>query len=255
MFFWYTHWHAGNAHRLATRLVQGVLSVDSASFPLSTPKLHSIGHAIDVNVFRPGPPGAGTPPLKLLAVGRTARWKGLSTLLGALSLARGEGADLTLDIRGPSLTPDEVAHRSELASLISRDAGLEGAVRILDAVPRSEMPSLIAESDLVVSPNEPRSGATFDKAVFEAAACARPVISTNAAFRPLLENVPLPLLARPGDPRAMADAITAVARADPAVRAAVGAELRSRVVRDHSLEHWADRVIQVVSEVRSRRGR
>jgi hypothetical protein len=45
-----------------------------------------------------------------------------------------------------------------------------------------------------------------------------------------------------------------VGSALPAVRTAVGEELRRRVVEQHSLEHWADAVVAVVREVRSARG-
>jgi glycosyltransferase involved in cell wall biosynthesis len=251
---WYTHWHAGSSLRLATGLADRVLSVDRASFPLETPKLRGIGHAIDVARFDSGAPRSHDGPAALLAVGRTARWKGLATLLDALTLARAEGVDATLDIRGPSLTPEEEAHRAELERRIEGNAELRGFAHVLPAVPRSEMPSVLAAADVIVSPNEPRSGATFDKAVFEAAACARPVISTNRHFAGLLGGVALPLLPPPRDPRALADSIAAVVRAGPAERAAVGEELRGRVSEQHSLDHWADAVIENVTELRSARG-
>jgi glycosyltransferase involved in cell wall biosynthesis len=254
LLLWYTHWHASRALRLATHAVQRVLSVDEASFPAKTPKLRGIGHAIDVDVFTAAPREAHDGPLALLAVGRTARWKGLSTLLDAVVLARGAGVDTTLEIRGPSLTPDEEAHRAELAHRIETDAVLRGAAQLLPAVPRAEIPALLARADVVVSPNEPSTGATFDKAVFEAAAAARPVISTNRSFAPLLDGVPLQLLAAPRDPRSLADVIAGVALATPAERAATGAELRRRVVERHSLQHWADAVIAAVTEVGSRGG-
>ncbi len=69
------------------------------------------------------------------------------------------------------------------------------ASSILPPVARDSIPALISGADLVVSPNEPRSGATLDKAVFEAAACARPVVSTNPAFGALLGGL-LALAAR-----------------------------------------------------------
>src|SRR6478736_5158170 len=98
LLLWYTHWNAGRTLRLATHLVQRVLSVDRASFPIATDKLRGIGHAIDVDLFAAAPPNVSDSPLKLLAVGRTARWKGLATLLDALALARENGIDATLDI-------------------------------------------------------------------------------------------------------------------------------------------------------------
>lgn len=251
---WYTHWNAGRSLRIATRVATAVLSVDQSSFPLATPKVRGIGHAIDVERFAAAPPADHDGPVRLLALGRTARWKGLATLLDAVSLARAQGADVRLEIRGPSLTDDERAHRRELEQRIASDPQLRTHVQLLPAVARDEVPALLAASDVLVSPNEPRSGSTLDKAVFEAAACARPVLSTNQSFAFLLQGLPLPLLSPPRDAAALAAGIVAVAAADPAVRAATGLALRARVVAGHSLDHWADAVLDVVSEVRSPRG-
>ncbi len=252
---WYTHWHGGRALRAATGAVDAVFSVDRSSFPLASPKVRGIGHAIDVDRFAPGAPREEGGPLRLLALGRTARWKGLATLLDAVELAVGRGADLQLEVRGPSLSDDERAHRRELERRVAGDEGLRARVEILQPVPRAEIPALIASADLIVSPNEPRSGATLDKAVYEAAACARPVVSTNPAFAPLLGDLALPLLAAPRDPQALADAIVGVESAGAVARARVGDELRARVVADHSLDHWADAMIRALREIRSPRGR
>ncbi len=252
---WYTHWHAGRALRAATSVVDLVLSVDRSSFPLASPKVRGIGHAIDVDRFAPGPASAREGPLRLLALGRTARWKGLATLLEAVALATRRGADVTVEIRGPSLTDDEQAHRLELEQLIAGDDALRERAALLPAVPRDSVPALIASVDVVVSPNEPRSGATLDKAVYEAAACARPVVSTNPAFASLLGGLSLPLLVPARDPKALADTIVAVAGAGVPARTAVGAELRARVVAGHSVGHWADTVTEALREIRSPRGR
>lgn len=247
LMLWYTHWHGGRALRAATRVVDVVLSVDASSFPLATPKLRATGHAIDVAQFDAPPVEDHDGPLRLLALGRTARWKGLGTLIEAVERT---SADVELEIRGPSLTDDESAHRDELEQ---RSASLP--VRILPAVARADVPALFAAADLVVSPNEPTTGATLDKAVFEAAACRRPVLSTNAAFAPLLEGLGLPLVAPPRDPAALAAAIDVVATSGSDLRRSAGEELRARVASHHSLDHWADEVIRAIREVRSPRGK
>ncbi|MFL5963568.1 MAG: glycosyltransferase [Gaiellaceae bacterium] len=252
--FWYTHWNVSRPLRIAVRVAAAVLSVDRSSFPLATPKVRGIGHAIDVERFAAAPPVQHEGPLRLLALGRTASWKGLATLLGAISLARARGADIRLEIRGPSLTDDERAHRLELERRIASDPELRSHAELLPPVARGEVPALLAASDLVVSPNEPRTGSTLDKAVFEAAACARPVLSTNECFAPLLGGLPLPLLAPPRDAAALAAAIVTIAAADPSVRAETGSLLRERVVALHSLDRWADAVLDVIREVRSPRG-
>jgi glycosyltransferase involved in cell wall biosynthesis len=246
LLLWYTHWHASRALRAATRVVDAALSVDASSYPVPTARVHAIGHAIDVARFDALPPAPHDGALRLLALGRTARWKGLATLLDALELVE---EDVTLEIRGPSLTPDEVAHRRELEVRADGER-----VRILPAVQRDDVPRLLAEADALLSPHEPRAGATLDKAVYEAAACRRPIVSTNDAFRPLLGGLQLDLLAPPRDPDALARRIAGLAAASPAARAAAGDELRARVVARHSLDHWADEVVRLVTEVRSPRG-
>jgi glycosyltransferase involved in cell wall biosynthesis len=245
LLLWYTHWHASRALRVATRVIDAALSVDPSSYPVPTSKLHALGHAIDVERFDAPAAVAHDGPLRVLALGRTARWKGLGTLLDAVELM---STDLQLQIRGPSLTAEEESHRREL------EARADGErVQVLPPVARADVPALLARADAVVSPNEPRAGATLDKAVFEAAACRRPVISTNAAFVALLGGLGLELVAPPRDPGALAARLDALAAAPQEERVAVGEALRRRVVDGHSLEHWAAAVCSVVTEVRSAR--
>ena len=248
LLLWYTHWHAGLPLRVATVLCDAALSVATSSYPVSSPKVYGIGHAIDVGTFTAPPLEPHDGPLRLIAPGRTARWKGLATLLEAFAAAAERGLDATLEIRGPSLTEDERRHRAELVAAIGADTRLRGRVSIEDPVPRAAVPALLAASDVVVNPAEPGSGAALDKAVYEAGACARPVVSTNRALQGFLGDLPLPLLAPPRDPRALADVLLAVGTAEPELRAAVGTELRRRVIASHSLEHWVDAVLAVVRD-------
>ncbi|MBA3842312.1 MAG: glycosyltransferase family 4 protein [Actinobacteria bacterium] len=247
LLLWYTHWHASRSLHIATALCDVALSVEVTSFPIQSAKVRGIGHAIDVDEFSATPPAAHDGPVRLLALGRTARWKGLHTLIDAFSSTE---LAATLEIRGPSLTADERAHRAELVEA----AGLDARIRIEPALERVAVPDLLRSVDIVVSPAEPRAGATLDKAVYEAAACARPVVTTNAALQGFLSGLPLELVAPPSDPAALAKVLSEVVLADSITRAAIGAELRRRVVSGHSVGHWADAVVATVREVRSPRG-
>lgn len=82
LLLWYTQWHADRTLAAATRLADVIVSAQAGSFPLSTPKVCGIGHAIDVERFVPGPDlTAVEGPLRLLALGRYAPVKGYDTLL------------------------------------------------------------------------------------------------------------------------------------------------------------------------------
>lgn len=247
VFLWYTHWKAGRSLRLALPLVDGVLSVSSGSFPLATSKLHATGHAIDVARFTPAedPPANG--PLRFLALGRTARWKGYDTMIQALAVATERGLDAQLEIRGPHLTEDEEAHRQELEATVAESEILRDRVRIEPPLARDEIPARLRASDALLSATQPRESETLDKVVYEAAACGVPVIASNTALDEFLAGLQVELRFKARDSEGLADTLLAFAAAGPTVRRDAGAELRGRVVAGHSVESWADSVTRIIA--------
>ena len=250
---WYTHWHAGRSLRLATRLADRILSVDRRSFPLDSPKVRGIGHAVDVECFRPRTDGAEGGPLRLLALGRFARWKGYGTMLDGLSLALADGLEATLELRGPTLTEDEHRHRKELEARVAADPQLRERVVLEPPVVRDAIPELLASADALLSATEPHGAETLDKVVYEAAACEVPVLASNTALAEFLDGLPVELRFRARDPEDLARRLAGFAATGSAARAAAGAELRRRVERTHSLDSWADAVLDAVRELRRSR--
>ena len=232
---WYTHWHASPTLRVAARLVNAIVSVDRRSFPVDSPKLHPIGHGIDLAEFE-CVSGESHKGLTALALGRYSEAKGVDVVLRALRVALDRGLDLRLEVHGPALNDAERAQRKELERLV---AELELGDRALlgEAVPRRELPALFARSDVLV--NNMRAGAP-DKVVYEAAASCLPVLASNPVFDTLLEDDER---FERDDPASLADAF---ARFDRSARAERGGALREQVERDHSVEHWAERLIDVV---------
>jgi len=225
---WFTHWRASGLLKAAERVSTAVTSVDERSFPLPSRKLRAIGHGIDLDEFPCSPPREG-PGLRLLALGRYSTAKGLDVSVAAVPLA-GEGVEL--HTFGPALTDEEQAHRGELEQLVS-ELDLDGRVTIGDAVPRSELPGLFAEHDVLV--NNMRAGAP-DKVVYEAAAACLPVLASNPIFDGLLE--PQQRFTR-WNPGALADRIRAFSELTRNERAALGRRLHERVAAGHSVESWA----------------
>ena len=133
-------------------------------------------------------------------------------------------------MHGPSLTQEERLHKIALERLVI-ELGLLDRVAIRGPAPRHTVAGLYAEVDALVN-----EGAT-DKVVYEAAATCMPVLASNSAFESLL---PEELRFRHGDVEDLAAAIRRLQELD---RAAVGRRLREIVVREHSVEVWADRVL------------
>jgi glycosyltransferase involved in cell wall biosynthesis len=251
LLLWYTHWRAGRSLRLALPLVDVVLSVTARSFPIATGKLRPTGHAIDVTRFvATERERSTTGPLRLVALGRTARWKGYDTMLAALEAAAARGCDAQLEIRGPELTGDERAHRRELEARVAASSVLRDRVRIEPPVPREELPALLAGADALISATQPRLNETLDKVVYEAAACRVPVLASNSALEEFLGGLPLRLRFPPGDADALAQLLIEFVATSPELREAAGDELRRRVVERHSLQSWGDAVTAVLADQR-----
>ncbi len=242
---WYTHWNADRSLRRATRLADVVLSVDTRSFPLASPKVRGIGHAIDLTRF-PAPHEAVDRggPLRLLALGRMTPWKGYTTMLTALELATRQGLDATLEIRGPALTPAELEHRAELERIVSASEALRERVVLEQPVSRDAVPGILRDADVLLSATQPDGSETLDKVVYEASAMGVPVLSSNVALDEFLAGLPLRLRFARRDADDLARALCEVAAAGPVLRAEVGRELRKRVEAGHSVESWADAVIR-----------
>ena len=224
LLLWFTHWRASPLLRAAERVSTRVLSVDRRSFPLPSDKVVAVGHGVEVGEA-PSRPHQG--PLHVLALGRTSPAKGLGTIVDAVAGLDG----VELEIRGPSLTDEERRHRAEL---VARGA------RVEDAVPRSRVDEVYAQADVLVS--NMRAGA-LDKVVYEAAAAGLPVLVASDGFAALTDGIEPPLRFVQDDPASLAERIRGLVDAGPEGRASAAGELRRRVARDHSVDHWADAIV------------
>jgi glycosyltransferase involved in cell wall biosynthesis len=217
---WYTQTRTNPLLERAVRHVDEVLTVDEASFPFRSPKVHAIGHGIDVARFACAEP-PGRDRLRLVALGRYSPVKGYPELIAA---ARAAGAELV--IHGSTETAADRVHKAELVD--GDGVALEGPIT------PGEVPALLAQADALVSAT--RGGA--DKVVLEAGAACVPAFSPAPAFTGVLPGE----LAWQDD---LAGALRTFAARPARERAELGRELRERVRTHHSLEHWADEVAEV----------
>jgi glycosyltransferase involved in cell wall biosynthesis len=237
---WFTHWRATDKLRLATRVSSAVTSVDTRSFPLRSAKLVPIGHGIDLDEFRCRGHERTGDGLRAVALGRYTPVKGYDVVLRAARVAADRGLALRVRICGPVLTSEERRHRDELERLHER-LRLHDLVALEGPVPRADVPRLLADSDVLV--NNTRSGGA-DKVVFEAGASCLPPIASAPVFDGLL---PGDLRFRADDPAGLAETLIRFARLDAAARAAIGRRLREQVAVEHSVDSWADRLLNVAS--------
>jgi glycosyltransferase involved in cell wall biosynthesis len=239
LLLWYTHWKKTRTLVAASRVCDLILSVDRRSVPLEHATVRAIGHGIDPAEFPPVEPRGPDGTLRVLALGRYSRAKGLGAVLRALPLAIERGIDVRLVVRGPVLVPEAIHERRTLET-VADGLNVRDYVDLGDAVPRDELPALLAASDLLV--NNMRPGAP-DKVVYEAGAACLPVMASNPVFDDFL---PSELRFPTDDFEVLADRLVAFAKLAPARRRALGQLLHERVVAEHSVQHWADGVMDAV---------
>jgi glycosyltransferase involved in cell wall biosynthesis len=239
LLLWYTHWKRTRTLVVAARVCDLLLSVDRRSVPLARARVKAIGHGIEPAEFPCVGMRQPDGTLRLVALGRYSRAKGLATVLRALAIVRGQGLDARLAVHGPVLVKEAQHERFTLGS-VADSLGLRDVVDLGDALPRQELPELFAASDLLV--NNMRPGAP-DKVVYEAAASCLPVLASNPVFDSFL---PAELRFPTDDVAVLAEQLEAFARLDLARRIELGRALRERVVAQHSVEHWADGVMEAV---------
>lgn len=240
LLLWYTHWARTRTLDAAARAASAIVSVDRRSFPIASPKVVPIGHGIDLAEF-PCTDRNGAGDFRLVALGRYSRAKGLETILRGAKLALDGGVDLRLELHGPALNAAEREHRAELERLVG-ELGLDKRVRLGHAVLRAEVPDVLGRARALV--NNMEAGAP-DKVVYEAAASCVPVLVSNPVFDELTDGLDAELMFAREDPAELAERIAALAALDPAARATIGSALRDRVAERHSVEHWADAVLEV----------
>jgi len=225
LLLWFTQQASGRTLHVAERVVDRVLTVDERSVPLHSAKVRAIGHGIDVAAL-PCVPERRPPLRRLLGLGRYSPVKGWETALRALV----ELPDATLSVHGPMLTDAERAELPRLESLAAA-LGVQDRVTFGGEVPYAAVPQLLGLADAVVNATR---GNAADKVVYEAAAACLPVFAASPVFDSLLPDA---LRFPADDPGSLAERIRSYDGADTR-------ELRARVERGHSVEHWAERVLE-----------
>jgi glycosyltransferase involved in cell wall biosynthesis len=232
LLLWFTHWKRSRTLEAAALAATGVVSVDRRSFPIDTDKVQPIGHGIDVSEFPCLEPDRG-PTLRLLVLGRYSPAKGIATILRAVQQARADGLDVDLEVHGAASNELERAHRRELEGF---------GMPLGDAVPRCDLPTLFSAVDALV--NNMRAGAP-DKVVYEAAASCLPVLASNPVFDELFEGYDLRF--DRDDATTLVDRLRWLEALDAGECRELGRTLRERVARRHSVDTWADGIIQAAT--------
>lgn len=232
---WYTHGAVDRWLRWSEPLVEKIFTASPESLRLETRKRVVTHHGIDLDYLAPLD-GERAVPGRMLTVGRFTPSKDVETLVRALGRVRGLGCDASLAVVGDGLVPGDADYARRVRAL-AEELGLGASVEFAGAVPYRRIAAVYRRASVFVSASATGS---LDKAVLEAMACARPVVTSNESFRSLL---PEPFRFAAGDAGELAEKAGRWLRAPESERAAAGAEMRAIVARDHGVGPLMERLV------------
>lgn len=224
------HW----TDRLATRLPARAIVCYSRAAVEAQARLSPRRATFVVPAGTPVPaPVSGEAPLELPRdvpivglVGRLQPWKGQDRLLRAQAILRDRGHDIHLVIVGGDAYGLSPAYSASLPVLVS-ELGLTDAVTMTGQV--SDAGPYIDQLDILVNASDPEP---FGIVLLEGMARGVAVVAVNSGGpAEFIEQGRTGLLARAGDPVALADALEPVV-VSPTLRRAVGEAGRDRFMQD-----------------------
>lgn len=238
--------HVGEAYRVAGRVfaaATALLPVSSEvagyleGFPGTTGKVHVTPNGVDPARFVPHRPDPAA--FTVGFVGTLKPWHGVEVLLAAFAglRARVRAARLLLVGAGP----EQGRLEAEAARL-----GLSAAVTFTGAVPPGCVPALLARMDVAVAPYPAQGNFYFSPLkVYEYMAAGLPVVASRVGqLAELIEDGRNGLLCSPGDVFALTNALLRLA-SDAALRARLAAAGRETVLRAHTWERVAERIMKL----------
>jgi glycosyltransferase involved in cell wall biosynthesis len=216
------------------------------AFPAARGRVHLVPNGVDPERFaadsRPSPP-ARPKTFTVGFVGTLKPWHGIPVLVEAFARLHWQYADARLLIVGDG--PERNTLEAGLAAL-----GLSESAHLTGAVAPSEIPGLLAVMDVAVAPYPDQPDFYFSPLkVYEYMAAARPVVASRIGqLAHLIKDGIDGLLCPPGDAVALAAALERL-HDDPVLRERLGRAARATVLRDHTWDAVARRILNVAARV------
>ncbi|MBX4192187.1 glycosyltransferase family 4 protein [Candidatus Parcubacteria bacterium] len=228
---WYVHKSVNLRLRLAVLLVNHVFTASKESFRLHSRKVHVVGHGINLSLFTPH--GEPNGDLRIVTVGRISPTKRPMDILPALDLLFARGRQFTFTVVGAPVTARDQLYERSFKEEISKRPYVT-AVTFVGSVPYRDIPQLFNQATVNINLSETGS---LDKAVLDGFAAGVPAVSSNVAFKEILQ--PHGLFVPNISPLTLVEAIEKAAQAS-------GVPFRGYVAAHHSLSGLIPRMLEIL---------
>jgi glycosyltransferase involved in cell wall biosynthesis len=177
-YLWYAHKSKSKYLKLSFPFLTGVITSTPGSCPISGPKVHPIGQAIDQELFGTVRSVPQNPPLRWYHVGRMDKSKNIDLIIEVFAELRRVGWNLTLDFYGSSSSKSTQDYLLALTQTFFVDRNSHW-LKFHGAIQRDRIPEIAGLYDGFVHAFQ----GSLDKAVLEATMSKRLVVSINPEFK------------------------------------------------------------------------
>lgn len=256
---WYTHGSVSLKLKLVNFLTDKILTASKESCRLKNrKKIEVVGHGIDVEYFKPeyntnirmnanatnemNPQSAISAlnrQISIVSIGRISPAKNYKILIETADILinKENYKNLKVQIIGAPGLKSQESYFQELKELV-KEKQLQNNIKFLGAVPHNKILPYYRNADLFINLSETGS---VDKAVLEAMACETLVLTSNEAFREILNDDRL--FAKNKYPLELVCKIKYLVNLDKKQKKAIYQELRKIVENNYSLDKLTDKII------------
>ncbi len=245
---WYAHKSVTPILRLATLLVDRILTSTKEGFRIKSHKIRILGQGIDTERFVPKThEDFSYRPFTILTVGRLSQIKRIDLLIEAVALIRQTHPHLPicLKIVGGALTVKDQTYASELRRQVEQYQ-LQNTVIFMGNIPFTDIISSYQQADCFV--NLCPTGA-IDKVVLEAMSCGVVPVVANRSFSEVFGSELRKICMIEATAKQLQERLLLVAFMPESERRRLGSQLRAIVVRGHALQKLCAHIVYELREL------
>ena len=235
---WYTHKQVNWKRRLLEIIADTIVTASPESFrsPWFPQKVKVLGHGIDVERFSPDNGYNQSSAWQLITVGRLSPTKDYESMIKAIDILSKDGIDVSLKIIGDAGLKNQLVYSQQLKAMV-KSMSLIDRVVFLGAIANNQIREYLGQSDIFINLSNTGS---VDKAVLEAMACGRFVLTSNEAFKKIL---PPELMVEKNNPAQLAAKVKWLMSLPEDKKAEIKNNLREEVVQNHNLDNLVQKII------------
>ena len=246
---WYAHGSVSMRLRIASFLIDRIVSSSEDGFRLNCKKLTIVGQGIDVNNFQLPTSNfqiKNNGKKIILSAGRISPIKNYEILINVADILVNKGGmkDFKFIIVGGLPIPDQRDYLYSLKNMV-KALNLEDYFDFIGPVSYRDIHNYYEICDLLINTSNTGS---LDKVVLEAMACRKLVLTCNEAFGDLLKIHSDILMFAKNDIDSLAEKIIYILNMDAKDKDRLTNDLRGIVARNHNLDSFIDNILTVFKD-------